>query len=86
MDPRFNNWQGWFQTQAVALEHLERRTGQTEEQWLAPLATTRHGYDRLRRRALGWVGRNLVRWGWRLQQRYGAAGTIPTFYPAKTTH
>ena len=85
MDPRFNSWQGWFQTQAVALERINCHTGQAEEQWLASWATAQPRHNHLHCRALRWVGRNLVRWGSRLQQRYDVAGTIPTFYPAKST-
>ncbi len=86
MDPRFNLWQGWAQTEVVAMEHRKGHTGLAEERWLVPMATAKYGYDRLHCRALRWVGRNLVRWGSRLQQRYEAAGTVPTFYPAKSTH
>jgi hypothetical protein len=86
MDPRCGVWQGWFQTESVAMEHRNGRAGLAEEQWLVPVATAKHGYDGLHCRALRWVGRNLVRWGWRLQQRYEAAGTIPTLYPARNTH
>jgi len=84
MDPRFNLWQGWFETEAVAMAHRKGHAGLAEEQWLVPMATAGDGYNRLHRRTLRWVGRNLVRWGWRLQQRYDAAGKIPTFYLAKS--
>ena len=85
MDPIFGLWQGWFQTEVVAMAHRKGRAGLAEERWLVPMATAGDRHDRLHRRALRWVGRNLVRWGWRLEQRYGVAGTIPTFYPAKST-
>lgn len=84
MDPRCSLWLGWFQTEVVATEHRRGRAGLAEERWLVPTATAKHEYDGLHCRALRWVGRNLVRWGWRLQRRYEAAGTIPTFYPAKS--
>ena len=86
MDPRFNLWQGWFQTEVVAMEHRKGLSGLAAERWLVPMATAKHDYDGFHCRALRWVGRNLVRWGWRLQQRYDAAGTIPTLYPAKSIH
>jgi hypothetical protein len=28
-------------------------------------------------RAMGWLGRLLVGWGWRLQERYGTAVPVP---------
>jgi hypothetical protein len=84
MDPRDDLWQGWFQTEVMAMERRIGRAGLAEERWLVPMATAEHGHNRLYCRALRWVGRNLIRWGWRLQQRYDAAGTIPTFYPAKS--
>ena len=86
MDPRFNLWQGWFETEAVAMEHRKGRAGLAEERWLVPTATAGDGCHRLDHRALRWVGRSLVCWGWRLQQRYDAASQIPTFYPAKSIH
>ena len=82
MDPRFNLWQGWFQTEVVAMTHRKGRAGLAEVRWLASMATVKDKRDRLHCRVLRWVGRNLVRWGWRLQQRYDAAGKIPAFYPA----
>ncbi len=36
-------------------------------------------------RALTWLGRRLVVWGWRLQKRYGAATTAPAFRAANRT-
>jgi len=35
-------------------------------------------------RALTWLGRQLVAWGWRLQERYGAAVAPPLLRPAKS--
>ena len=84
MDPIFGLWQGWFQTEVVAAAHRNGRAGLAEERWLVPMATANYGYDRLHCRALRWVGRSLVRWGSRLQQRYDTANKIPTFYPAKS--
>jgi hypothetical protein len=34
-------------------------------------------------RALTWLGRQLVAWGWRLQERYGAAMTHSMLRPAR---
>ncbi len=34
-------------------------------------------------RALTWLGRQLVAWGWRLQERYGAAVATSMLRPAK---
>jgi hypothetical protein len=33
-------------------------------------------------RAMNWLGRWLVAWGYRLQERYGATGTGPTLQTA----
>jgi hypothetical protein len=33
--------------------------------------------NRLRCRAITWLGRSLVSWGWRLQERYGAELEVP---------
>ena len=84
MDPRVSLWQGWFETEAVAMAHRKGHAGLAEERWLVPMSTAGDGTDRLHRRALRSVGRKLVRWGLRLQQRYEAAGKVPTFYPAKS--
>ena len=83
MDPRYGLWQGWFQTEAVAMQHRKGCPGLAGERWLVPMATASDGYNRLRCRALRWIGRSLVRWGSRLQQRYDAA-QVPAFYPAKS--
>ena len=41
--------------------------------------------DRFHCRALTWLGRRLVAWGWRLQERYSAAAAAPTLRPANRT-
>ncbi len=41
--------------------------------------------DRFHCRALTWLGRRLVAWGWRLQERYNAAAAAPTLRPANRT-
>jgi hypothetical protein len=84
MDPRFDLWQGWSQTEAVAMAHRKGYACLAEERWLVAMSAGREQTDRLHRRALRSVGRKLVRWGLRLQERYEAAGQVPTFYPAKS--
>jgi hypothetical protein len=37
------------------------------------------------RRALTWLGRRLVGWGWHLQERYGAATAAPALRAANRT-
>lgn len=37
-------------------------------------------------RALTWLGRRLVAWGWRLQERYGAATATPALRVACKSH
>ena len=37
-------------------------------------------------RALTWLGFRLVAWGWRLQERYGAATATPTLRAACKSH
>jgi hypothetical protein len=37
------------------------------------------------RRAMAWLGRGLVAWGWRLQERYGTMVEVPTFQSAHCT-
>jgi len=41
--------------------------------------------DRFHCRALTWLGRRLVAWGWRLQERYSAVAAAPTLRPANRT-
>jgi hypothetical protein len=41
--------------------------------------------DRFHCRALIWLGRRLVAWGWHLQERYGAAAAVPTLRAANHT-
>ena len=41
--------------------------------------------DRFHCRALTWLGRRLVAWGWRLQERYSAAAAAPTLRPVNRT-
>ena len=41
---------------------------------------------RLHCQALVWLGRRLVAWGWRLQERYGAATATPTLQAACKSH
>jgi hypothetical protein len=42
----------------------------------------RESRDRFHCRALIWLGRQLVAWGWRLQERYSAAATAPALRAA----
>lgn len=42
--------------------------------------------NHLYRRTLAWVGRCLMAWGWRLQQRYGKTQTIPAFRTLENVH
>jgi hypothetical protein len=46
----------------------------------------RERHERFHRRALTCLGRRLVAWGWRLQERYSAAAAAPTFRAADHTH
>ena len=41
--------------------------------------------ERFHRRALTWLGRRLVVWGWRLQERYGAMTAAPALRVADRT-
>ena len=41
--------------------------------------------ERFHRRALIWLGRRLVVWGWRLQERYGPAPAAPALRAANRT-
>ena len=38
------------------------------------------------RQALAWLGRRLIAWGWRLQERYGAATATPALRAACKSH
>jgi hypothetical protein len=41
--------------------------------------------DRFHCRLLTWMGRRLVSWGWRLQERYGAVAEPPSIQPVHRT-
>ena len=41
--------------------------------------------DRFHRRAMTWLGRGLVAWGWRLQERYGTMVEAPHLQRAHCT-
>jgi hypothetical protein len=52
---------------------------------IRPALAGREKRDRFHCRALTWLGRRLVAWGWRLQERYSAAAAAPTLRPANRT-
>jgi hypothetical protein len=45
----------------------------------------RESKDRFHCRVLTWLGRGLVAWGWRLQERYGTMVGVPTLRAADCT-
>lgn len=58
---------------------------QAENERLIRQVMAGHGKsDSFHCRALTWLGRQLVAWGWRLQERYGAAVAPPMLRPAKS--
>ena len=68
-------------TWSNVLVHQERRREllrEADEERLARQALAgRGGRRRFYCRALIWLGRRLVAWGYRLQARYGVAATVP---------
>ena len=66
-----------FLSETSSLIHQERYKDllrEAERYRLAQQALAgREKRDRFHRRALTWLGGRLVAWGWRLQERYGAA-------------
>jgi hypothetical protein len=85
MDPRFNSWHAWFETEVSAGECRQAQHHGVGWEWSAPQTTVKNNYDSVRCRALRWAGRKMVRWGSRLQERYSATGKIPALHPANST-
>lgn len=61
-------------------EHARRAFHRSEQDCPAWAMTAGSNRDRLHRRALNSMGRTMVRWGSRLQQRYGPRQAIPVLW------
>ena len=85
MDPRFNSWHAWFQTEVSANECRRAPHSRAGWEFLVPQTMVKDNPNSWRCRTLRWAGRSMVRWGSRLQERYSATGKIPTLYTANGT-
>jgi len=67
----------------VYREHYKDLLREAERNRLVRQALAgRESRDRFHCRALTWLGRRLVAWGWRLQERYSAATAAPALRAA----
>lgn len=53
-----------------------------QERLIRQAVAARERRDRFYSRALAWLGRQLVAWGWRLQQRCSTCPASPTYRAA----
>ena len=76
---------GWSDV-LVQLERNKELQQRAEKYRLAEQALAGHQKrHRLYCRAMNWLGRRLVAWGWHLQERFGVASAIPTLQTANYT-
>jgi hypothetical protein len=78
-----------FPNEIGFLVHQERYKDRLHEaeryRLVQQVLTGRERRDRFHCRALTWLGRRLVTWGWHLQERYSAAAAAPTLRTANHT-
>jgi hypothetical protein len=74
---------GWDIVLIQEARHQELLRQAERERLIRQALAGRKTSDSFYRRALTWLGRQLVAWGWRLQERYGAVGPASRLRPAK---
>jgi hypothetical protein len=79
-----------YLSQIIFLIHQERyKELLREAERYRLVRQVRTGHERRHlfyRQALAWLGRRLIAWGWRLQERYGAGTAAPALRTACKSH
>jgi hypothetical protein len=76
---------GWQDILAYQERYKDRLREAERDRLVLHELALRHKSDSFHRRAMTWLGRGLVAWGWHLQERYGTMVEVPTLQSAHCT-